>query len=235
MEASFIILPDRREHPFRNMEEDLLLLHRNPFPGSVIFRHYAWAFPCWTCGYSQKFAFVKERTGGTAETIFRRPTGGGIVPHANDWTFTLVVGPEHPAFQKPPREFYHLVHSSIVDVLKSFRTGVVLHACRDDSCGSAPAEECFRSPVLSDVLHAKSGEKIAGAAIKKNRGGVLLQGSIQKSRLPGLKWSNFKTLFSQDLSRVFGAESTETEWPFSTRDTHPPYGERIHHAGWLQG
>jgi len=195
------------------MEEDLLLLYHNPFPGSVIFRHYGWEFSCWTCGYSQKFAFVQKATGGNKKTIFRRATGGGIVPHANDWTFSLVIGGQHPAFKNPPRELYSQVHNVIVETLLGFDIPATLHGCGAEFTSAAPAAECFRSPVLSDVLHANTREKIAGAAIKKTRNGILLQGSVQKSPIPDIDWLTFKGGFNKALARALSVESEGTDWP----------------------
>ncbi len=227
-------LPERCEHPFRNMEEDLLLLYRNPRPDAVLFRHYGWEFPCWTCGYSQKFGYVREVTGGGPGTIFRRATGGGIVPHGADWTFTLLVGPGHPAFEHHPRTFYDLVHTAIAEVLADLGRAATLHACRDDVCNGAPPTECFQSPVLSDVLDAATGQKLAGAAIKKTRDGVLLQGSVQQADLPGVDWTQFQERLADQLAAAFKCEPGETDWPFTAEDLYPPYGERIHCGAWLQ-
>ena len=234
MRSRLIIMPDRRQHPFRNMEEDLLLLYNNPFPNSVIFRHYGWEFPCWTCGYSQKFDFVQKTTGGNEKTIFRRATGGGIVPHIRDWTFSLVIGSQHPAFKNPPRKLYSQIHNVIVELLLSFDIPATLHDCKADLASGAPAAECFRSPVLSDVLHGSTKEKIAGAAIKKTRNGILLQGSVQKSPIPDIDWLVFNTGFKEALGETILAEPQDSEWPFTAADIYPPYGEQIHHAGWFQ-
>lgn len=230
-----VCLPYRREHPFRNMEEDLLLLYRNPRPDAVLLRHYGWKFPCWTCGYSQNFSYVREVTGGTVGTIFRRATGGGIVPHEADWTFTLVVGPEHPAFECHPRTFYDRVHTSIVEGLSNLGRTATLHACQEDVCNGAPPTECFKSPVLSDVLDSVTGTKLAGAAIKKTRDGVLLQGSVQKAEVPGLDWTAFQEHLEAALTTVFECVPAQAHWPFTPEDRHPPYGERIHCEAWLQG
>ena len=231
----FYILPDRKEHPFRNMEEDLLLLYQNPAPGALLFRNYEWEFPCWTCGYSQKFNYVQERTGGTKETIFRRATGGGIVPHFHDWTFTLVIGKDHPAYCLPPRSFYDLLHQDIASILANeFQTPATLHNCKEDLCNGAPPTECFQSPVLSDVLHAEHGEKIAGAAIKKTREGILLQGSIQKDHLPEIDWESFKEALARDLAQSFETTPSSLPWPFTPEDGWPPYSERIHCPLWRE-
>ncbi len=229
------ILPDRIQHPFRNMEEDLLLLYRNPSPASILFRHYGWEFPCWTCGYSQKFPFVRDSTGGTRETIFRRATGGGIVPHFSDWTYTLVVGNLHPAWHRPPRDLYDILHGIIARILEEqFSIPSKLNQCQESLCHGAPPDECFRSPVLSDVLHAGTGEKVAGAAIKKTREGILLQGSIQKGPIPGIDWGKFNGIFAQALATSFGCHACPESWPFSNSDNWEPYRARVHSLEWLE-
>ena len=233
MSENLVELPDRQKHPFRNMEEDLLLLYRNPYPSSIIFRHYNWRVPCWTCGYSQKFSEVKEVTGGNESTIFRRATGGGIVPHWKDWTFTLIVGPKHQAFTNHPRNFYDMVHKAILDVLADLGETATLHECEQDVCNGAPLTECFQSPVLSDVLNAKTGAKLAGAAIKKTKEGLLLQGSVQKADLPRIDWITFKAQLTKKLTISFNSKAEKKEWPFTSEDHYLPYGERIHCEAWL--
>ena len=227
------ILPDRKKHPFKNMEEDLLLLYRNPALDSILFRHYEWEIPCWTCGYSQKFQYVVECTGGSTTSIFRRATGGGIVPHFDDWTFTLLIGKGNSHYLVPPRNFYNIVHTLIAGILKEyFQIPAILHACQKDICNGAPPTECFISPVLSDVLHEDSGEKVAGAAIKKTREGILLQGSVQKKHLHAVDWIKFKEELIKGLSMAFEISSQPMEWPFANSETWKPYGERIHSKEW---
>lgn len=231
----FYVLPDRKEHPFRNMEEDLLLLYRNPAPKALLFRHYQWEFPCWTCGYSQKFKYVQEVTGGSKETIFRRATGGGVVPHFRDWTFTLIIGKDHPSYNLSPRSFYNILHQHIATILcNHFQTPAILHECKEDICNGAPPTECFRSPVLSDVLLPENGEKIAGAAIKKTREGILLQGSIQKDYIPEINWEAFKAALTKALAKSFETKPTSLPWTFTTDDVWRPYSERIHCSEWLK-
>lgn len=232
--SHLLVLPDRTEHPFRNMEEDLLLLYQNPAPDAFLFRHYGWEFPCWTCGYSQKFSYVKDCTGGTQGTIFRRGTGGGIVPHKNDWTFSMVIGNGHSAWHRPPRDFYDVLHKQIAVILGKFHIPAQLHKCEGSLCNGAPPSECFRSPVLSDVLLAGTGEKVAGAAIKKTREGILLQGSIQKEHLPAVPWEAFKNSLVKALAQDFGCSASAHPWPFSAEDKWPPYAGRIHCPAWLK-
>ena len=83
------ILPARLAGAAENMATDFLLLKRYPADRTshARFRHYGWHRPAFTFGYSQKIAYVRSQlpTDITPE-LCRRPTGGGVVDHRNDWT-----------------------------------------------------------------------------------------------------------------------------------------------------
>ena len=55
------------------------------------------------------------------------------------------------------------------------------------------SDACFANPVVSDVI--ESGRKIAGAAQRKTRSGLLHQGSIQRGNLD----ERFRNAFAQLL------------------------------------
>ena len=53
-----------------------------------------------------------------------------------------------------------------------------------NATSSAPANpECFKAPVQYDLINPEK-QKIAGAAIKRTRQALLIQGSIDRSKLP---------------------------------------------------
>ncbi len=80
-----------------------------------------------------------------------------------------------------------------------------------------PTEEgptiCFERPELYDVLNTTTGAKIAGAAMKRNKHGLLLQGSIEKSRVGLIDWEKFQEKFGAELAEMLGATLTPTPWP----------------------
>ena len=82
------------------MAVDFLLLQRRPAPTAIRFRHYGWRNPAFTFGFGQKAAWVREHLPpGERFDICRRPTGGGIVDHRQDWTYTLVIPREHELWE----------------------------------------------------------------------------------------------------------------------------------------
>jgi lipoate-protein ligase A len=71
------------------IDEALLRTAREP-----LLRIYRWARPAVSFGYFGKWADV-HRAWPEREAV-RRWTGGGIVPHGDDLTYSLIVPREHP-------------------------------------------------------------------------------------------------------------------------------------------
>ena len=75
------------------MALDEALLESMPRLGRPVLRFYGWTEPAATFGYFQKYADVERAT--HLRPLIRRPTGGGIVPHNADWTYSLAFPPGH--------------------------------------------------------------------------------------------------------------------------------------------
>jgi lipoate-protein ligase A len=141
-----------------------------------ILRFYQWRRPSISFGYFGRYTGVMAEAGD--REIVRRWTGGGTVPHGEDLTYSVVIPSSDPFFQKSSVEIYHAVHDAICLALEA--NGVEAVLAKD----AAPkiSENCFANAVRADVL--SSGRKIAGAAHRRSRAGLLHQGSIQRSDLP---------------------------------------------------
>ncbi len=215
------VLPVRTAGAAENMALDFLLLQRYPAPAAARFRHYKWRTAAATFGLSQPMDYVranlpssaKATEGAAGETfdLCRRPTGGGIVDHRNDWTYGLVIPRAHALFDAPATQAYRDVHACLAAAMRTLGEPVALQEKRH------PTEEgptiCFERPELYDVLNTTTGSKIAGAAMKRNKHGLLLQGSIEKSRVGAIDWDRFQEIFSGELARALGAELVPTPWP----------------------
>ena len=70
------------------------------------------------------------------------------------------------------------LHDAIREALK--RNGI--EATLANSVSPKVSEDCFANAVRADVI--SEGRKIAGAAHRRSRAGLLHQGSIQKAKLP---------------------------------------------------
>jgi lipoate-protein ligase A len=215
-------LPVRTAGAAENMALDFLLLQRYPAPDAARFRHYEWRTQAFTFGLSQAMDYIRanlppssakatEGTAGERFDLCRRPTGGGLVDHRNDWTYCLVIPRAHALFDAPATQAYRDVHAALAAAMQALGQPVALQDKRH------PTEEgptiCFERPELHDVLNTVTGGKIAGAAMKRNKHGLLLQGSIEKSRVGAVDWDQFHDAFETELARTLGATRTPTPWP----------------------
>lgn len=144
--------------------------------GQPVLRHYRWAGEVVTFGRAQSLAEAVRAQPGLPAV--RRWTGGGIVRHGRDWTFSLVVPHGEPFAALPPSETYRLLHAAAAEALQS--CGVAARLARAEEALAGPA--CFESPSPFDILGV--GGKLCGGAQRRTRRGFLHQGSIQCAGLP---------------------------------------------------
>ncbi|MCX6930419.1 MAG: hypothetical protein NT154_45525 [Verrucomicrobia bacterium] len=154
-----------------NMALDEALLHAAPRLGRPVLRFYGWTEPAASFGYFQKYAEIERIT--HLRPLVRRPTGGGLVPHDADWTYSLVFPPGDAWYSLSATGSYRRVHEWVRAAF----------AMLDVASELAPAGhktlpgQCFQGHEMSDVLWG--GRKIAGAAQRRTREGLLIQGSVQ--------------------------------------------------------
>lgn len=154
-----------------NMAWDAALLEVAPRFGAPVLRFYGWTEPAATFGYFQHFADIERLT--TLRPIIRRPTGGGLVPHDCDWTYSLAFPPADPWYALKAVESYRRVHEWVQAAFAACRVSTELSP---GAVKEAPGQ-CFIGAEQFDVL--LDAKKIAGAAQRRTRDGLLIQGSIQ--------------------------------------------------------
>jgi lipoate-protein ligase A len=157
-----------------NMAMDEALLESAIFP---TLRFYRWRCPALSFGYFGFYSDVADQRGD--REIVRRWTGGGVVPHGVDLTYSVVIPAIHPFFARSSLAIYSDLHDAIRKALEA--NGIA--ASLTNAVSPKISEECFANAVRADVI--SQGRKIAGAAHRRSRAGLLHQGSIQKTELPG--------------------------------------------------
>jgi lipoate-protein ligase A len=246
------VLPVRTGAAAENMALDFLLLQRYPEPAAPRFRHYEWRTPAFTFGYSQKIEFVCANLPPEASAkggdLCRRPTGGGIVDHRHDWTYSLVLPRGHALYDERAAQSYRMVHECLTAALDALgQPAAVKTECdkveRADpgalsgeaSCGQAAPLPgiCFQRAELYDVVHPATGGKIAGAAQKRNKHGLLFQGSIEKSAVGPVDWEEFSARFVAALASALRAEAQETPWPDLNEDEVSGLTEQYSAPEWI--
>lgn len=232
----FDLLATRAAGAAENMATDFLLLQRYSRPDYIRFRHYGWHRPAFTFGYSQKIAFVRQQLPSDDPVeLCRRPTGGGVVDHRDDWTYALVIPRRHPAYDVRAIESYRLVHACVVDALQAQGIRAKLHerGAEPEESPAIPPGVCFTRAECYDVIHPDTGEKIAGAAQKRNKLGLLFQGSLARSAL-GKVWDNeaFHAQLCERLAAALEAELGETPWPEWEYDELSPLVDHYSSPEW---
>jgi lipoate-protein ligase A len=159
-----------------NMALDEALLESMPRLGWPVLRFYGWTEPAATFGYFQKYADVERAT--HLRPLIRRPTGGGIVPHNADWTYSLVFPPGHEWHSLKAEASYRRVHEWIQAAFAKLNVATKLASTRYPPLVTRHSSKgCFVGHEKFDLLWY--GKKIAGAAQRRNKLGLLIQGSVQ--------------------------------------------------------
>ena len=176
---NWLLLNSGKCEPALNMALDEALLETMSHLQRPVLRFYGWTEPAATFGYFQKYAEVERAT--SLRPLIRRPTGGGIVPHAADWTYSFAVPPGHEWHSLKAEASYRRIHEWIRSAFtkSGIRTELAPSCQRStlDTRPSSPPGACFVGYVKSDLLW--HGKKIAGAAQRRNKLGLLIQGSVQ--------------------------------------------------------
>lgn len=179
------------------MAMDEALLEAMPRLGHPVLRFYGWTEPAASFGYFQKYAEVEKIT--LLRPLVRRPTAGGLVPHDADWTYSVVIPITDAWYALTALESYRRVHQWIVAAFAKLDLRMMLATQRRIA---APGQ-CFAGHEQFDVLW--QGRKIAGAAQRRTRKGLLIQGSVQP---PPFAW-------------------TRADWERALRETGP-----VQHVRW---
>src|SRR6202023_1286601 len=115
-------------------------------------RFYRWNSPALSFGYFGEFSGVASYA--TQCDVVRRWTGGGIVFHGQDLTYSIVIPANDRVFHESPMSIYERIHRTLRDAL------VALGQRAEVACGGRRSTErhdaghnghCFAKPVHADV------------------------------------------------------------------------------------
>ena len=145
-----------------------------------VLRIYKWDGAWGSLGYFGKLSEAEKGLPGVK--FVRRWTGGGTVDHRDDWTYSLIVPRDRELARMKGGESYRAIHRILLEVLRSEGGSPDLSKSKGKSGGM-----CFENPVQHDLMDGK-GAKLAGAAQRRGKLGLLHQGSVATagdSRLRG--------------------------------------------------
>ena len=189
-------------------------------------RFYRWQSPALSLGYFAKFTDVANYA--SERDLVRRWTGGGIVLHGEDLTYSIIIPRNDPVFAGSSMSIYENVHRALCEALSVIGkhaellpvaavcdrrtiqnrsvhsweiTGREINATVTDR----RYNDCFATPVRADVL--VNGRKVAGAAQRRTQAGLLHQGSIQQVDLV----EDFARHFAKELSEDCSERKIDNE------------------------
>jgi lipoate-protein ligase A len=182
-----------------NMAIDEALMESASLP---MIRFYYWPSPALSFGYFGKFSDIAMYA--THRDLVRRWTGGGIVLHGDDLTYSIVIPANDSVFNEPSVVIYEKIHRALADALNALGEHTVVAELGNHG-GIAVSKHgitasgynCFANPVCADVM--MDGRKVAGAAQRRTRRGLLQQGSIQGLNVD----PDFPKRFSHHLSAEY--------------------------------
>ena len=200
-------------------------------PAEFCLRFFRWRGVGATFGYAQRIAEVERALPAElARACTRRPTGGGVVPHVDDLTFSCVFS---AAGELRPTEIYRRLHGAILAGLRGAVAGARLAESggRGAPRGPSGASQCFVEPVPLDILVAD--RKILGGAIRRYGDTVLYQGSLQ---LPGVREraAELETAIAEALAAAWKLRWTSRDVPETVRAAARELEAKYRSSDWIR-
>jgi lipoate-protein ligase A len=181
MTISFI--NDKAATAVQNMQRDSDLLAALGEKPCCVLHFYEWANPSVTYGY---FTDVNKLLSSEAVDKYsldlaRRPTGGGIIFHEYDLAFSVILSASHPCFIENTKESYRNINAVVAGAIsQTMGLNALSFLCKDEPCSRV--NFCMAKPTVYDLIIGR--QKVAGAAQRRTKFGVLHQGSICLQKPP---------------------------------------------------
>lgn len=195
--ADCLLWQDAARSPWLNMAVDETLLAALPELGAPLLRLYRWDRPAASIGYFQRGE--AERAPGCA--LVRRPTGGGLVFHCHDVTFSVLCPAALPLARQDRFASYRSLNQAVAGGLR----GLGLECWLAAAAAAVPDRErlvCFATPSRHDLLGPAG--KILGGAQRRTRLGLLHQASLEREAVGGRPWEELAAAIVAGLSQAFG-------------------------------
>ncbi len=160
------VIRDPPCEPAENMRRDLdLLMSLEEGRGSPSIRTYRWKRLCLSAGYSQK---VSVKSG---LDVVRRPTGGGILIHGWDLSFSITG--RRDLWGRGVKEVYTRVSHSVAGALRELGLAV---KSSDYSGAYGDRGLCWWHPTFGELT--SGGRKVVSMAMRTLRRAFLIQGTV---------------------------------------------------------
>lgn len=165
-----------------NMELDYALLKGMLSTSAPILHLYEWEGDCATHGYFQDpFSILRKEAALERKlNLARRPTGGGLLFHLTDFTFSILIPASHPAFSVNTLQNYAFINLFLAGVIEKFTNQKTTFYNTQSDCKKTLC--CMADPAPFDVMIGN--KKVAGGAQRRTKYAFLHQGSVSLTHLP---------------------------------------------------
>lgn len=193
-----------------NMERDAHLL-RDMIPTGLPTLHlYEWCAPSLTYGFFAKPERLLNLPAVARHglDLARRPTGGGVVFHMWDLAFSVLIPSGSSLYSQSTLDNYEWINQKVLNVVEEFLGKSVLMTLTLHDAEVQNVDRaffCMARPTKYDLV--VGSKKIAGAAQRRMRQGLLHQGTI------ALVFPDVNLLDEVLLSRDVCAAMRQTTFP----------------------
>ena len=156
-----------------------LLLSFDPATSLPLLRLYGWQPPALSLGRFQDAALVLDldRCRAAGIPIVRRITGGGVIYHADELTYSIVCAPHHlPASASIKESFRHLTLFLLTFYTRLGLEPLYAVNAGHGECLGERTAFCFAGKETYDIL--VKGKKIGGNAQRRRKEVIFQHGSI---------------------------------------------------------
>ena len=163
--------------------DETLLRSFDPATSAPVLRLYGWDPPALSMGRFQKAgqALNLERCNVEGVPVVRRITGGGVIYHADELTYSIVCSPEQIPSTTSLKDSFRILTRFLLNFYKAL--GLDASYAQDAAPAGyrlgARTDFCFAGRESFDILI--NGRKIGGNAQRRQRNVIFQHGSIPLS------------------------------------------------------
>lgn len=176
-----------REAQYHMTRDEKFLKYLSSENSNAVFCFYEWRRPSITYGYfidpAKHLDMEAVVTAGIDHA--RRPTGGGILFHGDDFAFTIVIPRSHKRYSDTILENYRWINEACAATLQTLSVELFCVPSYKHEFTSF----CMATPTKYDLL--MNGKKVGGSAQRKTKFGYIHQASIF---LSPINWELFEGL-----------------------------------------
>lgn len=160
--------------------DEALLQSFDPASSHPVLRIYGWSPPALSLGRFQKAADVLdlEQCRSAALPVVRRITGGGVIYHADELTYSIVCAPDQIPASNSIKDSFRVLTSFLLQFYRSLG----LNVCYAVECRASGeklgvrTDFCFAGKESFDILI--DGRKMGGNAQRRLKNVIFQHGSI---------------------------------------------------------